>query len=383
MFSSATAAPRTQNLFTRAVERARRTGRTLLDLTESNPTATGITVSTSVLQALAATANLNYAPAPFGLAGARAHVASTYPAAQRPGIDRVMLTSSTSEAYSYCFKVLCDPGDRVLVPEPGYPLLEELARLEHVRLARYRVQYDGSWHIDLDSLRWAARGGARAVVAVSPNNPTGNRLTDEELQVIASLRIPLIADEVFAAYPLEGRQRVAETALRCEDTLIMALGGLSKYCALPQLKLSWTVLGGPALWVAEAGRRLEHVADTFLSVAAPVQHALGDLLEAGAGVRQRLLRRCLTNLAHLKHRLTDSSATVLFAEAGWYAVVRLPSTRTEEAWVQTLLEEHDVLVHPGYFYDFQQAPLIVLSLIVPERQFDEAAVRLARACHDA
>jgi aspartate/methionine/tyrosine aminotransferase len=290
--------------------------------------------------------------------------------------SRIALTASTSEAYAFLFKLLCDPGDAVLVPRPSYPLFEHLARYEGIEAVPYLLDYDGAWHIDGQRVRAAITPRTRAIVALSPNNPTGSYLKRDELEGLAALGLPIISDEVFAEYPLSDDTRRAQSALAAEDVLVFALDGLSKRAALPQLKLGWITASGPRRLVEDALRGLEHVCDAFLSPGASVQHALPLLLALSASSRRAILARARDNHATLARLTAGSAVTPLAAEGGWYAVARLPSVRTEEAWVEGLLEERDVLVQPGFFYDFVGEAFVVVSLLTPEAEFFEGVSRL-------
>jgi alanine-synthesizing transaminase len=318
-----------------------------------------------------------YRPEPFGSPSARAAVARHFAKARKviePDVADVLLTASTSEAYSFLFKLLCDPGDEVLVPAPSYPLLEHLAELDAVKLAPYRLAYDGAWHIDLDSVRRAVTPRTRALIVVSPNNPTGQYSSASELAALAELGLPLVSDEVFFEYALLER---ATTPPLPSSVLGFALGGLSKLAGAPQLKLAWTILSGPEPARREARERLELVADTFLSVSSPVQHALPELLDAADNVTSAIGARCRGNLQQLRHALTNSSATLLRAEGGWSAVLRLPSITTEDQFVLGLLRERGVLVQPGWFYDFETQPFVVLSLLTEPGLFRQGAELIA------
>jgi alanine-synthesizing transaminase len=368
-----------QNAFSTALARARNAGRALLDLTVSNPTIASLPYdSAAILDALADARLLRYAPEPLGLLQAREAVAAEW---QREGraIDarQVFLTASTSEAYSVLLKLLCDPGDEVLVPHPSYPLFDHLSRLESVELRSYPLVYDGAWHIDLAALGRARSPRTRAVITVSPNNPTGSFLKKNELKTLASLGLPVISDEVFAAYPFTSSGHRAGSVLEANSCLTFALGGLSKRAGLPQLKLAWTTISGPSALVEAALERLEVVLDAYLSPSTPVQLALGRLLAASAPTQQAILARCRENLAALDRELAGSAATRLDVEGGWYAVLRLPETESEEHWVMALLERDGVVVHPGFFYDFAREPFVVLSLITPASEFSEGVRRLA------
>jgi alanine-synthesizing transaminase len=361
------------NRLSQALVRARQEAKPILDLTESNPTRAGLPYPRGIiLDALASTDALLYEPAPFGLWSAREAVAREIGVAPA----RVVLTASTSEAYAFLFKLLCDPGDEVLVPVPSYPLFEHLARLESVRAVPYRLAYDGAWHVDLDSVRRAVSARTRAVVTVSPNNPTGSYLKRPELAALAALRLPIVSDEVFASYPLREDPERASSALQAQGPLVFSLGGLSKLAALPQMKLAWIAVGGDAPDVTDAMGRLEVIADAFLSVGTPVQHALPHLLATRGATESAIRSRTRANLRLLRSRVTNTPATLLDVEGGWYATLRIPATRSEESWVLALLEENGVYVHPGHFFDFEREAYLVLSLLTPEASFAEGVARI-------
>lgn len=350
------------------------------DLCGSNPTRAGFPLSEPLLRALelGLSRSRTYAPQPFGLPEARAavsrHFAASRGLAGAPHGDDILLTASTSEAYSFLFKLLCDPGDQVLVPAPSYPLFEHLAELESVRLAPYRLAYDGAWHIDLDALVAAVTPRSRAVIVVSPNNPTGQYVSAAELAAVARLGLPVISDEVFFEFPLLDAPRAAVTA----PGLCFVLGGLSKLVGAPQLKLAWTVIAGPEAARHEARARLELIADTFLSVSAPIQHALPEILAAAPELTRSIRGRCCDNLAQLGQVLDGSSLTPLRVEGGWSAVVRLPNLLGEDELVLGLLRDEGVLVQPGWFYDFESAPFVILSLLTEPSTFAAGVAGLRR-----
>jgi alanine-synthesizing transaminase len=376
-----------------ALERERRArGDELLDLTVSNPTEVGLPdLGPRLAEALAAGAAGPYEPAPAGLPAARAAIAAALAAEGAPiAPERLVVTASSSESYALLFKLLCDPGDAVLVPEPSYPLFEYLARLEGVTPVPYRLAYDGAWHVDLASLDEAlarAAGRARALVAVNPNNPTGSFLKRAELPALAARceahALAVIADEVFAPYAF-GTDDERVRALAAEPAfttraLTFALGGLSKACGLPQLKLGWMAVAGPG--ADDALARLTLIADTYLSVGTPVQAAAARLLALGRERRQAITARVATNRARLAAALPPSSpCSLLPAEGGWSALVRVPATRDDEAWARALLAEDGVLVHPGYFFDLRGGTFLVLSLLPRPDVFAEGARRLFARC---
>ena len=362
---------------------AKRAGGTrVIDLTESNPTRAGLPYPDDILASLARAESRRYEPVPFGLPAAREAVATDFARGGYPvGPDRVVLSASTSEAYAFLFKLLCDPGDEVLVPRPGYPLFEFLATLESVRVQSYPLAHDGEWHLDLAALRAALGPRTRAVVVVSPHNPTGACLKRDERDALEALcaehGVALVSDEVFADFTFRDDPRRAGSVARDGPALAFALGGLSKSCGLPQLKLAWTVATGPGPLRREALARFEVVADTYLSVSTPVQVATPELLSRREELQRPIRRRLRSNLGALRAAIGPGCpATLLEPEGGWSAVLRVPATRTEEERVTHLLEERDVLVHPGYFFDFPHEAFLVLSLLVPESDFAEGVARV-------
>jgi hypothetical protein len=389
MFSSRIPARLEPNRHHHAVERLRAAGRPLIDLTESNPTRVGIDYPPDLLSVLSAPEALIYEPRPFGLPSAREAVARAF-AAERRDVppDRIVLAASTSEAYSLLFKLLCDPGDEVLVPRPSYPLFEYLTALDGVRATPYALEYHGSWSIDMDSVAAALTPATRAILVVNPNNPTGSYLERDELDALADVcrerEMALIGDEVFFDYAI----RTPPDAVRVLDqrgALAFSLGGLSKSAGLPQLKLGWIGVSGPPDTVSAAMARLEIICDTYLSVSTPVQVAARALLDAGAARRAAILDRVVRNHAALvaaagRHPSTDA----LIVEGGWYAVLQVPAVRPEEELALALLERDGVIVHPGYFFDFPREAFLVVSLLPPPASFEEGVRRLlARASADA
>jgi hypothetical protein len=341
----------------------------VLDLTESNPTRAGIPYETgAILGALAPPSSLVYEPTPFGLPSAREAVAREV-GSRGPWGDpsRVLLTASTSEAYAFLFKLLCDPDDEVLVPTPSYPLFEHLARLECVRLVPYRLAYDGAWHVDLASVRSGMSRRTRAIVTVHPNNPTGSYLKRYELAALAGLGLPIVSDEVFASYALREDATRATSALEAGEaaSLVFALGGLSKLAGLPQMKLAWIAVGGRPASIDPALARLELIADAFLSVGTPVQHALPTFLATRILTENAIRERARSNLAGIASAVRGSAVSLLDVEGGWYATLRLPATQSEEAWALTLLQKDGVYVHPGHFFDYGSEAYAVLSLLTP------------------
>jgi len=385
MFSSRVPDALEPNRLTQTVRRLRANGTPLIDLTVTNPTVTGIEYPSSILEALADSRSLRYEPAALGLTEARTAVACDY---GRLGIkvapEQVVLTASTSEAYSILFKLLCAPaGDSVMLPRPSYPLFEHLTGLDGVCSLPYRLEFHGRWAIDFDTLDAGWTDTVRAILAVSPNNPTGSILTGPELRGLvercAARDSALILDEVFVDYPISANAPAPAVPREC---LTFRLGGLSKSAGLPQVKLGWIVVHGPDRLVQSALDRLEFVCDTYLSVSTPVQHAAPALLSGGAEVRSRILDRIRANDRALRRLATAfPSIEVLPCEAGWSAVLRVPSTRTEEDLAIALLETAGVVVHPGFFFDFAHEAFLVVSLLPETGVFTEGIRRVMETAH--
>ena len=380
MFSRRSTFARIHNRLELARQAACEAGRDLLDLTESNPTQAALPSAGVALRALLHPDADRYRPDPFGIASAR-EALSAWLGKQGTAVpaERIVLTASTSEAYAFLFKLLCDPGDDVLVPAPSYPLFEHLAQLEGVQVRSYRLAYDGRWHVPAAALAPLRGPRTRAVLTVHPNNPTGSYLKRDELAQLAALGLPIVSDEVFASYPLSADPERVTSALDASSVLTFALNGLSKLAGLPQLKLAWLCVAGPDAQVQEALSRLELIADSFLSVSTPVQLALPAILDAHAEVSDAIAARLRVNLDLLERRLAGSPASMLHVEGGWYAIVRLPALLDDEGWALLLLEQHQVLVQPGYFYDLEGGPFVVLSLLTPPEAFATGSARLLGA----
>ncbi len=371
------------NRLTQALAAARARGAAIVDLTLSNPTAAALPYPHDLLAPLADPRGLRYEPHPFGLRAAREAVAADF-ARRDATIDpaHIVLTASTSEAYTWLFKLLCNPGECVLVPRPSYPLFEQLTMLEGVRAIPYDLEYHGRWEIDMATVA-AAPEETRALLVVSPNNPTGSYVSAREVERLSQFcrdrDWALVSDEVFADYPLEVTRPFTDIAARSE-VLAFTLGGLSKSVGLPQVKLGWMAVGGPPADRDRALRALELIADSFLSVGTPVQVAAPELLARAAPVRAAIHDRVRRNLATARRMVAAVPACeLLTVEAGWCAVVRIPATRLEEQFVLDLLSQEQILVHPGYFFDFRTEAFIVVSLLPEESVFDEAFPRVLRA----
>jgi len=380
MFSDRTNWKLTRNRLTEALEEVRAGGARVLDLTISNPTRAGLRYGEGlIMQSLASPHAMDYDPQPKGLASARAAVTDYYRtqhAIHSLDAERVILTTSTSEGYSFVFRLLCNPGDELLVPKPSYPLFEFLADLQDVKLVPYPLIYDHGWQMDFPSLQKAVTERARGVVVVHPNNPTGSYVHSEEQEPLNEFcrehELALIADEVFLDYAHDGAQQ--RSFAGNQDVLTFTLSGVSKISALPQMKVAWIVTSGPDGEVEAAQARLEVIADTYLSMNAPIQWATPVLLEQRKSIQRQLLDRVLKNLAELDRQLAmQKTCQRLSVEGGWYAVLRVPVTQTDEELAVDLLRKKFVLVHPGHFYDFPSDGFLVLSLIARESDFAEGA----------
>ncbi len=360
------------------------------DLTASNPTTCGFTYDRSaILNALSRPESLVYEPHPRGLLVARDAVAQYYAEAAGAQVPshRIFLTTSTSEAYSYLFRLHCDPGAEVLIAQPSYPLFEFLADLDDVRLVPYPLFYDHGWHLDVSSITARITTNTQALIVVHPNNPTGHFTSGQEREALETIcqqhGLALIVDEVFLDYALDSRasERSAQRSFSTGEhpALTYVLSGLSKVAGLPQMKAAWIASFGPKALLEEANARLEVIADTFLSMSAPIQHALPYLLANRHGVQQQILSRVRENLAALDHTMMDAPVlSRLTVQGGWYAVVRVPALSNGEALAIRLLEEQRVVVHPGYFYGFDGDGWIVLSLLTPAEEFATGIERLVQ-----
>jgi alanine-synthesizing transaminase len=383
MFSHRTDWKLTPNRFTQAQKELQAAGVDLLDLTLSNPTRADLHFENeAILQSLMNPQAMDYDPQPKGLQSARQAVADYYRnqhAERALDSESIVLTTSTSEGYSYVMRLLCNPDDEILVPKPSYPLFEFLADLQDVKLVPYPLLYDHGWQIDFPSLYKAVNHRTRAVVVVHPNNPTGSYAsTSEQGELNKFCReygLSLVVDEVFLDYPHDGAPR--RTFAANQDVLTFTLSGLSKISALPQMKLAWIVTSGPPEQVTPALARLEMIADTYLSLNAPIQLAAPVLLEQRKNIQPLLLDRVRTNLAKLDRALANQkSCQRLQVEAGWYAVLRVPVTQSDEDLAIDLLRKTSVLVHPGHFYDFSSDGYLVLSLITPPERFRQGIDRV-------
>ena len=386
MFASRTNRSLTPNRLSQLIEERRQQGLPLLDLTESNPTRCGFNFDAEkLLGALADPRALGYEPDPRGLLAARLAVADYY--AER-GVQlepaQIFLTTSTSEAYSYVFRLLANPGEAVLVPRPSYPLFDFLAGLNDVHLAPYPLAYHDGWRIELETLAAVLDSSlrqVRAIVVVHPNNPTGSFVSREELECLLKHcedhALALVADEVFAdcAFAPDDERVVSHAGI--SGALTFTLSGLSKISALPQMKLAWVVVNGPPDVLSKALARLEVIADTYLSVSVPLALALPTMLETRHSLQPQVLERARTNLHWLDEQLAaDLPVRHLKADGGWYAILKLPAIRSDEDWAVELLTGDGVFVHPGHFYDFLSEGHLVVSLLPPVEIFQQGIRKL-------
>jgi alanine-synthesizing transaminase len=383
MFSDRTNWKLARNRLTETLDAARAGGVKILDLTVSNPTRVGLRYDeAAILGALSSPRAIDYDPQPKGLRAARDAVADYYRG--QHGVrdfdaDRLILTTSTSEGYSYIFRLLCNPGDELLVPKPSYPLFEFLADLEDVKLVPYPLIYDHGWQMDFHSLEKAVTPRTRGVVVVHPNNPTGSYVQAHELSLLNAFcrehEASLIVDEVFIDYAHDGQPRPSFTANH--DALTFTLSGLSKVSALPQMKVAWIAVSGPPSETAPALARLEVIADTYLSMNAPLQWATPAMLDQQKSLQTQLLDRVRGNLAELDRQLAGQKICErLGVEGGWYAVLRVPVTKSDEDLAIDLLQKKSVLVHPGHFYDFPSDGYLVLSLITQAPEFGDGVGKI-------
>jgi alanine-synthesizing transaminase len=371
------------NRLAEALERHKSRGRKLLDLSASNPTECGFKYDApAIMRSLCAPASLQYHPDPRGLKSARQAVSDYYAArGENVAIDDLLLTASTSEAYSFVFRLLCNPGDEFLIPTPSYPLFDFLADINDIKLIRYALFYDHGWHIDLHALKQSITPRTQGIILVHPNNPTGHFTKPEETaqlnELCSASQMAIIADEVFLDFSLGARQKsfVSNSA-----ALTFTMSGISKVSGLPQMKFAWLAVSGMGEMKREALTRLEMIADTYLSLNAPIQLASPVLLQQRGPFQQQLMDRVRKNLAHLDIQLAkEKKVSRLEVEGGWYAILRIPVMRSDEEFAIDLLEKHDVYLHPGHFYDFPGDGYLVVSLITPEQDFSEGLPRLLSA----
>ena len=387
MFSKRTNWPREENTYTRALHRHRASGKPIIDLTVSNPTACGFQYDeAAILAALAAPASLGYDPEPKGLLQARAAVATYYlkkNSDARLDLERLILTTGTSEAYSFLFRLLCEPGDELVIAQPSYPLFEFLAAIHDVKLRPFRLVYDHGWQIDFAALVKSISSRTRAIILVHPNNPTGQFVSENEAERLQKLclerEIALVVDEVFFDYkiPVSDSRPKHGSFIFDAPVLTFVVSGLSKIAGLPQMKIGWLAAAGPDAIVGEAIARLEIIADTYLSLNAPVQHALPTLLAQRGVIQPQMIRRIEENVRKLDEQLEPQNlVSRLEFEGGWCAVLRVPAVQSDEELTIRLLEDYSVLAHPGHFYDFPDDGYLVVCLLTPAEEFAEGIRRI-------
>jgi alanine-synthesizing transaminase len=350
----------------------------VMDLTASNPTNCGFLYPEGMLSVLSAPDNLNYNPDACGMSSAREAVARFYTRQQlRISPNDIILTASTSEAYSFLMRLLVNPGEKVLIPRPSYPLFQFLLEINDVDFDYYPLSYDGQWHLDLPSLERLADAKTKAIILVNPNNPTGSFISRAELNFLNEFcrkhHMAIISDEVFFDYSLDQEDRTS--CAGNQSVLTFAMGGLSKSLGLPQMKCAWILASGPQEELRGSLARLEIIADTFLSVNTPVQNALSVWLDHASNIQGQIIARVRENWKWLKAHLNDHTE-LLTLQGGWYASLRIPAVKSEEEWVLEFLKEDHVRVYPGYFFDFEKEAYIVVSLLPPSADFQEAAGRI-------
>jgi alanine-synthesizing transaminase len=384
MFAQRTKWNLSPNRLSQTLASRRASGQSVIDLTVSNPTEADFAYEgKSILDALCQPDALKYQPDPQGLPSARRAVAQYYSTRGTDvSIDSIVLTTSTSEAYSFVFRMLCNPGDEILVPAPSYPLFDFLADIQDVKLLPYPLLYDHGWQIDFQALKHAVTPRSRGVIVVHPNNPTGHFTKTRELHdlnaICATRDMALIADEVFLDFGLKESSPVSFAANR--EVLGFTLSGLSKICGLPQMKMAWIVVSGPDSLRTEALARLDIIADTYLSVNAPVQLAMPAFLQQKQSFQGQLMARVRDNLAELDGQLSGQDlCSRLEVEGGWYVVLRIPVMRSDEDFAIELLTTQNVYVHPGHFYNFAGDGYLIVSLITRPQEFAEGIRRLLRA----
>jgi len=371
---------RQPNALNKELEGLEKRGIDVLDLTASNPTSCGFLYPPEMLQALNSLENFHYQPDALGLSRAREAVARHY-SRQKLFLppDDVILTATTSEAYSFLMRLLVNPGEKVLIPAPSYPLFQFLLEINDVNFDYYPLVYDGQWHLDLQALEGLVDARTRAIILVNPNNPTGSYLNLAELDYLNGFcrkhQMAIISDEVFFEYSLFSADAVSCVGNR--EVLTFVLGGLSKTLGLPQMKCAWILACGPQGILQESRSRLEIIADTYLSVNTPVQNALGAWLDHAPQIQEQIISRVKENSQWLRAHLNDHTELLSF-QGGWYATLRIPAVKSEEEWVLEFLRETQVLVYPGYFFDFEREAYIILSLLPRASIFQEAAGRILK-----
>jgi aspartate/methionine/tyrosine aminotransferase len=381
MFADRTSWNLTPNRLAEALAQHQAKNNLLFDLTVSNPTECGFMYDNdAILRALSNPAATMYQPEPRGMATAR-HAIAEYYAARGCDVpvEDILLTTSTSEAYSFVFRLLCNPGDELLIPAPSYPLFDFLADIQDVRLVRYPLFYDHAWEIDFHALEQAITPRTRGVIVVHPNNPTGHYTNSAAMKHLNEICSPnnmaIIADEVFLDFSLT--QELHRSFAANSEALTFTMSGLSKIAGLPQMKAAWLIASGPERWKSQACARLDVIADAYLSTNAPIQLAVPSFLQQRGGFQKQLMARVRDNLRELDRQIAaKNSCSRLEVEGGWYVVLRVPATRPDDDLAVDLLESMGVYIHPGHFYDFPGDGYLIASLITPEHDFAEGIRRL-------
>ena len=378
MFSKRTQWTTIPNRISLLVEQKRRRGETIIDLTESNPTICGFDYpEKEILSALSQESVMKYKPEPRGLLQAREALSAYYTSF---GIyinpEQIVFTSSTREAYSFLFKLLCNVGDNVLIPRPSYPLLEFLSQINDIEPKQYRLIYDGEWHIDFESLKMNLTNRTKAILLVHPNNPTGSYITQKEFDEICNLaaehQCAIIIDEVFLPYSINSdnpKQYILEIP---DSVLTFSLNGISKLIGLPQLKLSWIIIQGNSQFRAEVLNRLDILTDTFLSVNTPVQFALPTLLKYAPDIQKQILSRIRSNYTSLLNCFAQSKGSILNTEGGWYGILKLPQKQSDEDLILEFLMKANILLFAGHLFELEQHSTVITSLLPPTNTLQEA-----------
>lgn len=373
-----------QNKISQIADQKRKDGMAICDLTVSNPTKIDLGVDRSIDRDYVAISN-TYQPASTGLETAKCAIVQYY---QDHAIDidnsQIVITASTSEAYTYLFRLLADAGDEILIPQPSYPLLDYLLRLDCIHNVPYYLRYvDGEWKVDLESVEMAITSRTRAVILVNPNNPTGSFIKEDEFNGISELcmrnNIPLIVDEVFVDYNYDRDRSNARSFSGYDSVPAFFLNGLSKSCGLPQMKLSWIIVSGQEHDRQSSLNALETIADMYLSVSTPIQHATASFFASRSIFQRRLLDRILDNQKCAEEAFMDAAIECLRPEGGWYGLLQFPDTHTDEEWAMRILQKSNVFYHPGYFYNFNEEAFLVFSLIIDPDMFKEG-MKATKSC---
>ncbi|RCK72845.1 MAG: putative aminotransferase [Ignavibacteriae bacterium] len=382
MFSKRTSWDLKVNRITELLNQYLSNAENIINLTESNPTLVDLNYSEKILKPLNNLQNLIYSPDPKGLIGTRESICRYY---EQKGIDLnpedLVLTSGSSEAYNYIFRLITEPGDEILVPAPSYPLLSHLSQINDIVLKSYRLIYDGEWHIDFDSMKKSLSPKTKILICINPNNPTGSYVKRFEYEKVIKMAIAnnliIVSDEVFWDYKILEDTASIISFSNCQEVPNFTINGISKLLVLPQMKLGWIIINGPADFKKEALNRIEIISDTFLSVNIPSQNALSDWFYTMNDIHYDLKRRIKENYNFLVQKINSDIPVQLFnIEGGWNAILRLPNIYKDEQWVEMFLNDCGVYVHPGYFYDFEYDSCIVLSLIVSPHKFQKGIEKL-------